>query len=125
MEPMKKMSELTYRILGSIDFDEVMYRRRRNFEYLHQVLGPTNLLGIPDIRSFACPMVYPYCTHDSELRGDLISNNIFVATYWPNVFNWCKSESIESIFAREILPLPIDQRYRDEDMERIIEIIKK
>ena len=125
MEPMKRMSELTYRILGSIDFEEVIYRRRRNFEYLHQALGPTNLLEIPDKRSFVCPMVYPYHIQDCELRGYLISNNIFVATYWPNVFNWCKPESIESIFAREILPLPIDQRYREEDMERIIDIIKK
>lgn len=125
MEPMKKMSELTYRILASIDYDEVMYRRRRNFEYLHQALGPTNLLEIPDMRSFACPMVYPYRTQDSELRGYLISNNIFVATYWQNVFNWSNAESVESILAREILPLPIDQRYVDEDMERIIDIIKK
>lgn len=124
-DPMKKMSELSYRILESIDFDEIVRKRRCNFEYLHQTLGPTNLLDIPDMRSFTCPMVYPYRTKDDGLRDKLISNSIFVATYWPNVLNWCKADSIETLFTQEIIPLPIDQRYKEVDMERIVYIIKK
>ncbi|MDE6339722.1 MAG: hypothetical protein K2K97_08050, partial [Muribaculaceae bacterium] len=124
-EPMKKMSDLTYRLLGSIDYDEVIYRRRSNFEYLHQALGSTNLLKIPDIRDSACPMVYPYRTKDTSLRSRLISNNIFVATYWPNVLEWCDPETTEYHLAKEIIPLPIDQRYKEEDMYRILNILLK
>lgn len=124
-EPMKKMSELTYRILESIDFDEVAYRRKLNFDYLHQVLGPTNQLNIPDMRNVAAPMVYPHRTKNLQLRERLISNGVFVATYWPNVFKWCDPESTEFHLAQEIIPLPIDQRYSNEDMEHIISIIKE
>lgn len=123
-EPMKMMSKLTYRILSSIDFDEIIYRRKRNFEYLHQVLGATNMLDIPDVKNFVCPLVYPYRTHDSKLRAKLISNNIFVATYWPNVLRWCNPDSIEYILTQEIIPIPIDQRYGKKEMDFIISMIK-
>ena len=123
-EPMKIMSELTCRILGAIDFDEVKYRRRYNFDYLHQALASTNLLDIPDTRSFACPMVYPYRTKKRDLRARLLANDIFVAKYWPNVLEWCDAKSIEHSLAQEIIPLPIDQRYDLKDMDRILNIIK-
>ena len=122
-EPMKAMSALTYRILGSIDFDEVIYRRRRNFEYLHQALGPTNLLAIPDMRNVACPMVYPYRIHNHTLRDRLISNSVFIAKYWPNVLRWCNDGDLEYDLVNQILPLPIDQRYDTTDMERIVSIM--
>jgi len=46
-----------------------------------------------------------------------------VATYWPNVFNWCENKTLEFDLAKNILPLPIDQRYGSEEMERIVELI--
>lgn len=122
-EPIKRMSPLTYRLLESIDFDEIKYRRHRNFEILHSALVHTNLLDIPDSCTFACPMVYPYMTADSTLRKKLIDNQIFVATYWPNVLRWCDEQTVEHRITQQIIPLPIDQRYRDDDMERIIKII--
>jgi len=124
-EPLKLMSSLSERILYSIDFDWAKIKRRSNFEMLHNALGKSNGLQIPDMNSFSCPMVYPYITEDSTLRQRLIDNKVFVATYWPNVFDWCSDDSIEFNFAKYIIPLPIDQRYTEEDMERIIAIITK
>ncbi len=110
-DPMKQMSGLTYRLLKSIEFEEVKYRRRQNCEYVRQALEPYNLLKIPDMRNFVCPMIYPYRTKETTLRDRLINNNIFVATYWPNVFRWCDRKSLEYTFAQNIIPLPIDKRY--------------
>lgn len=121
---MRRMSNLTYRILSSIDFDEIMYRRRRNFEILHSELASSNEFLIPDISTFKCPMVYPFMTVNLELRKYLIDNQIFIATYWPNIFKWCDANSIEYKLASHIMPLPIDQRYSDEDMEFIVNTIK-
>ncbi len=119
-QPLKRMSSLSDRILSSIDFDWVRIKRRSNFEMLHEVLKGSNGFNIPPMQSFASPMVYPYLTNDASLRQRLIDNKIFVATYWPNVLEWCHEDSTEYKLAKNLLPLPIDQRYGEDDMERII-----
>lgn len=50
---------------------------------------------------------------------------MFVAKYWPNVDEWAGEEAMETWMANHILPLPIDQRYDEEDMKRIADLIKK
>lgn len=123
-ESLTSMSNLTKRLLGSIDFEWVKNKRRSNFEILHSAFASSNIMTIPEIDSFACPMVYPFQTNEATvLRQRLIRNKIFVATYWPNVFNWCDKSSIEYSLAQNILPLPIDQRYGEDDMKQIIQII--
>ena len=119
------MSELTRRMLSSIDFEEVKNRRRKNFELLHNHLRSSNLFKVPSMDTFACPMVYPYLTNDSTMRQRLISNNVFVATYWPNVMQWVKEGVLESRLAEKLLPLPIDQRYGEREMNVICDIVSR
>jgi len=80
---------------------------------------------VPSLDSFSCPMVYPYYTKDSELRKRLVSNQVFVATYWHNVFVWTKEGEIEYELSKSIIPIPIDQRYDDRDMMRIVGLINQ
>ncbi len=122
-QPLKRMSSLSERILSSIDFDWKKIKRWSNFEMLHEALKASNKFNIPSMQSFACPMVYPYLTDDTSLRQHLINNRIFVATYWPNVLEWCPVDSTEYKLAKYLLPLPIDQRYGEDDMQRIIKTI--
>lgn len=121
--PLSSMSTLTYKMMSSLDFKFIKEKRISNFAILHNYLNDTNELQIPSLKSFACPMVYPYYTKDSELRKHLISNQVFVASYWPNVLEWCKEGDIEYRLSKYIIPIPIDQRYGEEDMRRIIESI--
>jgi hypothetical protein len=122
-KPMLGMSELTRRILGSIDFEAAKKIRHTNFKYLHKSLGARNKLELETDN--ACPMVYPFMSDDEGLKQKLIAQKIFVPTYWPNVFEWAKPEEIEYQIARSIIPLPIDQRYDDSDMKRIVEAISE
>jgi hypothetical protein len=69
-------------------------------------------------------MAYPFWSEDENLRSRLIKNKVFVATYWPNIFEWCNESQLEYLLAKEIVPLPIDQRYGEEDMRRIVDVIK-
>lgn len=125
-QPIRLMSKLTKKILLSVDFDFIKAKRTTNFNLLHSKLKHINKLNIESLSSFVCPMVYPYYTDDEELRSRLIDNKIFVATYWPNVLEWCKDQDgIEYDLAKKIIPLPIDQRYSEKEMNQIIlEIIK-
>lgn len=122
---MRKMSNLTRQILLHLDYDEIIWRRRSNFEILHQALESKNRLAIPEMRTYACPMVYPFWTENENLRDRLIENKVYVATYWPNVLEMCDRGSIEYDLAKRLIPLPIDQRYGEEEMKRIISIIHK
>ncbi|MDE6295911.1 MAG: hypothetical protein K2M03_07600 [Muribaculaceae bacterium] len=122
--PLMEMSPLTRALMANIDYDSPRDIRRRNFEYLHNSLKTSNLLEIPDIDSFSAPMVYPYLISEGEnLRHKLIENEIFVATYWPNVPEWSEPGSDATYLTRHLLPLPIDQRYDISDMQRILSVI--
>lgn len=122
-EPITAMSPLTEQLLANINFLEVKNRRWDNFNFLHKELALTNQLPIP--KSVACPMVYPYITQKPGLRQKLVDNKIFVATYWPNVFEWCRADYVEYQLAKNIIPLPIDQRYGAAEMKIILGLINE
>lgn len=117
--PILGMSASTRRLLRLIDFDAVAQRRRENFARLHDALGARNRLVL-DLGDEDVPMVYPYWTDDPNLRERLRSVRIFVGTYWPNVFDWCREGELALELARNLLPLPIDQRYGPGAMDRIV-----
>lgn len=63
------------------------------------------------------PFAYPYYHENGmELRRWLAGRKIFVPTYWKNMFEQCSEDSLEYQWAANILPLPCDQRYGEEEM---------
>jgi hypothetical protein len=126
-ENLTQMSEITKGILGNIDYGKIIGTRRTNFNYLHGNLVSTNKLS-PIISAkllsiIDCPMVYPYWTDDVTLRQRLIDNKVYVATYWPNVLKWCQPTDLEYQLTEQIIPLPIDQRYGQAEMDYILTLI--
>lgn len=119
-QPIKRMSRLTKALLDSIDFERIRLSRINNFLLLHEALCDVNLLKIDNVLELSCPMVYPFMTDDQTLRQRLIDNKIFVATYWPNIYDLVEKGAFENILASTIIPLPIDQRYSD---TRLLEVI--
>lgn len=125
-QPIRRMAYQTQDLLTHIDYEKVIATRRANFEYLHQALGAHNQLVLPELNTFACPMVYPFIGPASvELRSKLIAHKIFVARYWPNVLEWAKPDDLEYTLTTRLIPLPIDQRYSKEDMDRILALINE
>ena len=121
-QPIRRMSNFTERMMLSIDYEGIAAKRRANFQMLHEALGTENNLELP-LDEDAVPMVYPYLVSVKGLREKLIENKIFVARYWPNVLEWTAKEDIEYLLAYQMQPLPIDQRYGEAEMNRIIEIV--
>lgn len=121
-EEIMLMSHFTQRVMQSIDYQNVAAKRRSNFFQLQDHLKSTNILS-DQMDADAIPMVYPYMTGNNGLRNYLIKNKVYPAKYWPNVDEWVKSDSIESKLANYMVPLPIDQRYGNEEMNRIIQLI--
>jgi len=121
-QPIRRMSKLTKRIMQSIDYEAAAKKRRENFQMLHEVLGEENNLLLP-FEDDSVPMVYPFLAPIKGLRERLIENKVFVARYWPNVLEWTTEDDIEYLLAYLMQPLPIDQRYTEVDMKRIIDLI--
>lgn len=115
--PVLGMSKLTTQLLSGIDFEYVSKRRNENFMYLHRQLRGKNLLfitGGPDI----APLVYPYRSKKVGLREYLIDKMVYTATYWPELLTG-NSESAATL-SKEIIALPIDQRYTIGVMKQLI-----
>ena len=123
-QSIRRMSKLTQRIMQSIDYETAAKKRRENYQMLHEVFGEENKLQL-SLDEDAIPMVYPFLAPIKGLREKLIENKVFVARYWPNVLEWTTKDDIEYLLAYQMQPLPIDQRYGEEDMNRIIHIIEE
>jgi hypothetical protein len=120
--PILRMSNLTQRMIESIDYGRIATIRRDNYKYLENALA--NLNGIyVELDSQQVPMVYPFYSSKLDLRSRLNENRIYTAQYWPNVLNWVPEGSVEWRFTNNIIHLPIDQRYSTEDLDKIIAVI--
>lgn len=123
-QPIMRMSALTEKLLGSLNYGCIRSKRKKNFQYLQNELGNLNFL-VFDILDDEVPMVYPFISLKEKsaiLRRRLIENRVFVAQYWPNVLRWL-NKGLEVNFANNLLPLPIDQRYSSEHMNKIIDLL--
>jgi len=122
-EPIKHMSKLTHNILGAIDYETVRRTRNENFAFLERELKNRNILKLtaPD-GAFAYPV---YHENAVEIRKELAKKRIYITTLWAIVFDKVNPDSIEYKYAANIMPLPCDQRYDKEDMEKVAGFLKE
>ena len=121
--PLKQMSTLTRSILKSISYDEISEIRRVNFLYLHKALSAENELLI-DQKNIYGPMAYPLLRKNGKvLKEKLLKNDVFIATYWPEVLGRTNQNDFEYYLTENLLALPVDQRYTHSDMEKIVSLL--
>lgn len=111
------MPELTKVILGGVDYNSLITKRKKNFLALHEILGERNRLLL-DI-STNTPSVYPYLCSDTKLREHLLENKIYISRFWKHVLSNELANGFEKDLAEYLIPLPIDQRYDVDDMKYI------
>lgn len=122
-EPIKKMSKLTNNLLHGIDYEFIKKRRTENFKIYHSILRGINELDIREVEgAFAYPLLIK---NGSEIRKKLQQKKIYVPTLWPNVLNELSENTLEYRFAKNILPLPCDQRYSEIDIRYVIEELQE
>lgn len=116
------MSNFTENYLRAIDYETVLKNRLRNYEMLYESLKKYNQL---DLSSKQLTYMYPLFVSDGEsLRAYLKSNNIYSLRLWANI-NWNGANTDEITKADNMVLLPIDQRYSDNEMEYIASVIDK
>lgn len=121
-EPVKAMSPVTDSLMRSIDCEGARVRRVGNWRLLDAALAGLNGLSLMEPRG---PFMYPLLVDDGPtLKRRLIERGIFVPTLWPNVLEEAPEGSVAHRYARDIVPLPLDQRYGAEEMEYIIRFVQ-
>lgn len=116
-----RMSDLSAALLEScIDYDHVSERRRRNYLQLLDALREYAIFdALPE---GVVPLGFPVrVSRRDELRQQLFTRNIYPPVHWPvgRVVprNFQTSHELESV----IMTLPCDQRYGEDDMQRMID----
>lgn len=120
-EDIKRMSKLTENLLRGIDYERIKEKRTQNFKYLHESLKKLNRLEltIPE-GAFMYPL---YIENGAEIRKKLQAQRIYIPTLWPDVFELCSEGETEYDMAKNILPLPVDQRYGKAELDIMINTI--
>lgn len=121
--PVLGMSELTERLLHAVDYEAARAARNRNASYLHERLGEYNQLKFY-VDADTVPLCYPLLPAvKTASRSELINNRVFVPSYWPEVLTRVEEGSFEWNLVTNGLFLPCDQRYTENDMDRLISLL--
>lgn len=123
-QDIKWMSPITHNILRGVDYQAVAARRLANFEALSKRLDGINELSpMPTDGAFMYPLLLE---GGSAIRKELQAKKIYVSTLWPYA---TEREGVAGRYARDILPMIVDQRYGLEDMEyeadTLLELLQK
>ena len=117
----KRMSVLTQRMLRSLDYDALAEKRDRNYRVLIEKFKGINQLKLP-MEGFA-PFVYPLVIEDPELRSKVVGSKIYTPQWWKYLLDEVPQNSVEAWLSKWLLPLPVDHRYSEKDMEEMAAII--
>ncbi|MEE0197358.1 MAG: hypothetical protein UEJ46_01180 [Eggerthellaceae bacterium] len=121
-EPMAGMSAITENLLRAIEYGDARARRRDNWSFLEEALGPSNLLAL---EAPAVPFMYPYMVMDPEgVRQDAAVEGVYIPELWPNVSRDSGAGSASIGYSSNILPLPVDQRYGRDDLNYLVDVLR-
>lgn len=120
------LSDVSRWLLSCFSVNQIIKKRKSNYMYLKEALGKIGVESVCNINREECPFVFPIrITNRDMLRQYLITQRIYCAVHWP--FDGYQINSRVQAFsnARELISLPIDQRYGMTEMDYLIETLKK
>ncbi|MBX0357727.1 DegT/DnrJ/EryC1/StrS family aminotransferase [Halobacillus sp. Nhm2S1] len=123
------MSGISRKLLYKSNIGEIKSRRKRNYRFLLQhlideknIIVPLNSLGEDDT-----PLFFPiFIDNRLDFQKYMAKSNVYLPIIWPKS-DLCLSEpeSNSRYIYEKILCIPCDQRYNENDMERVVNLIKK
>ena len=116
-----RMSALTQCILDGIDYASVEAKRKVNFQFLHQQLN--DLQKLEGLEENSAAYMYPLLL-DRDIHQELVGERIYVPRLWSQLMEQEWNGSLEQKYSACIVPLPMDQRYSQPQLEQMVQIIK-
>lgn len=123
-----KMADISVRLMEEIDMDDVQNQRFLNYKYLLKNINNPNIeLLNNDINNVTTAPLYfiIYTKNRKEVQIKLCREHIYAPIIWPVYYNEVLIDDIAKEIYDETLAIPIDQRYNEEDMARIVNILNQ
>lgn len=119
------ISDFSRYLLECLDIKDIINKRKRNTRRLKQGLkGNKYIIPIIEFTDDECPFTFPvYVDNRDRFRQYLIENNIFCAVHWPMEDNDINNRTIARGISDSIISLPIDQRYDENEIDYMLNII--
>ena len=111
------MSDVSRALLNNISFTESAKKRFLNYQIIHKNLSKYNILKFIHKSP---PIFYPLLLNRKIDKSIFHDQGIFIPTIWPE-----SHHHINKTIGDKLLPIPIDHRYNDNDMIRIVKTIKE
>lgn len=121
------MSAFSDNILGGEELTKIQEARLSNYVYLYRHLpqnGEIRFVNMDIDRVKTAPLYFPiYCTERSKIQKQLAQKHIYAPVLWPvGVSDVLINDTTRYIYDH-ILVIPIDQRYTEQDMQFICDVL--
>lgn len=124
------LSEVSKAVLKNADFKLIKKKRSDNYNLLYNALsGITNVnFAFPLSDSNTSPLYFCIICKGfrEEIQKELALNSIYAPIIWPKSdYVDGTANALESYFYNDLLSIPCDQRYDEDQIQRITEVLKK
>lgn len=124
---MYTISELSNMVQNNLDIADMKQRRKDNFRVL--LSGLSKIKGIKPVFEYIndqeTPLYFPIvCEDRSFIQSLLVKNAIYAPIVWPKDKACPDACDVADYFYDNLLCIPIDQRYKEDDMMRIISVLR-
>ncbi len=119
------ISEISERMIASINGEEIAFARRENMKHLWTLLNGKIKL-IPGLeRSFdGAPFSLPVLVENRDaIQKQLAQKGVYAPVLWPIDERARKTCEVSAYVSNHMLSIPVDQRYNYDDIEDIASIV--
>jgi len=123
---LQDIPSITLYILKNISISSVIKRRFENLKFMYENISDIKyfLYSLSDIKSpFALPLIFESEEKRDAIKDVLIKNDIYPPIYWDLQDMIPKKFLYEHELNTKILSIPIDQRYNEEDLSKVVNIL--
>ncbi len=127
----RQISGFSQEVVSHLPLDDYANTRCNNHRVLVDGLGDISAIQIPfrSLENEQVPLAFPILVGEKDrdqLRQHLIDEYVYCPVHWKMNESFLQRCSEKSrLRARRLLSLPLDQRYTDTDMDRLVNSIRK
>ena len=122
------ISKLSFEQINRQELNIISYRRKKNYKFLYKNLKKFSekKFNLFELKNKKTPLFFPIILKKSyreKCLNELKLKNLFCAVHWP-LINFKFKIKLPK-FNDNIISIPIDQRYGEQDMLKILKILKE
>ena len=111
-------------LASCVDIEQLTQTRKKNYDFLNNYLMKSGIKPVVEFEETDIPLVYPIRVKNRDkLRSYLMDNKIYCAVHWPFDNHNPEDRPFAIRNAGELISLPIDQRYDEEHIHYLINVL--